>query len=73
MARHEDRVMGWRVEHRERTTPEPGKFVVRVSSAERSFDELVIVWEGPGEPPERKPDSVKLHVREPAPIPYLDN
>lgn len=65
--------MTWRVERRERPTPEPGTFVVRVTSAEKSFDELVLVWEGPGEPPERKPDEVRLHLREPAHVPYLDN
>lgn len=65
--------MGWRVEYRERPTPEPGTFRVRITSAERSFDDLVLVWEGPGEPPEREPDVVKLNLREPAPVPYLDN
>lgn len=63
--------MTWRIEVRDpeaQYNPFTGKWEAFLAGPS-----LVAVWEGPGEPPERKPDEVKLHLREPAPVPYLDN
>lgn len=50
----------WRVIKKDRATREPGRVVVRVSSAEASGQRIVAEWVGEGEPPERKPDRVEI-------------
>ena len=53
--------MTYRVTHHDRQV-EPGRFVVRVSSAEVSTVRLRVVWQGSAPAPERRPDSVRLNL-----------
>jgi len=55
----------WRVVKRQRPEGEPGRVVMRVSSAEASTQRLTAEWVGEGEPPERKPDAVPLSLPRP--------